>query len=76
MSRPTFFQQECPTCGRRLEICVEHLGRTVACRHCRGQLVANDPANITAAKLDSSVDLLKRVDELLAAAAVYRVQTN
>ena len=43
MSQGTFVQ-ECPTCGRRLHIRVEYLGRKVSCQHCRGQLMACDPA--------------------------------
>ena len=46
MSWNVYFYQVCPICGRSLRICVEYLGRTVACRHCRGEFVArsaNDP---------------------------------
>ena len=51
MSNPTYFIQECPTCGRRLQIRVEHLGRRVVCQHCQGHLIAADPVN---ARYDSA----------------------
>jgi hypothetical protein len=38
----TYFQQECPVCGRTLRIRVEHLGRGVVCRHCRCRFTALD----------------------------------
>lgn len=40
MVRSTYFLQECPTCGRGLEIRVEYLGRTMVCQHCGGTFVA------------------------------------
>jgi hypothetical protein len=43
MSPSTYFVQECPTCGRRLHIRVEYLGRRVVCQHCHGALIAADP---------------------------------
>lgn len=44
MSRATFFLRECPTCGRRLQIRVEYLGRTVRCKHCEALFEADDPS--------------------------------
>ena len=44
MPNPTYYVQECPTCGRRLQIRVEYLGRRVVCQHCQGSLIAADPA--------------------------------
>lgn len=44
MIRPTLFVQECPTCGRRLLVRIELLGRTVACQHCQAQFLARDGA--------------------------------
>jgi len=41
----TFYFQECPTCGRSLQIRVEYLGRVVVCQHCGGSLQARDPAS-------------------------------
>lgn len=71
MSRATYFIQECPTCGRRLQIRVEYLGKLVACQHCRGQFEASDPAAHTWHASDSSI-LMARADELLASAPTLR----
>jgi RNase P subunit RPR2 len=65
MSTATYFVQECPTCARRLQVRVEYLGKRVVCQHCRGTLVALDPANKQQPISDSSV-LLARADQLLA----------
>jgi hypothetical protein len=65
MANPTYYVQECPTCGRRLQIRVEYLGRRVVCQHCRGSLLAADPAMRT----DCVNHLLQRADELLASAS-------
>jgi DNA-directed RNA polymerase subunit RPC12/RpoP len=62
MSYPIYFVQECPTCGRRLQIRVEYLGRQVVCPHCQGRLMAADPDN---PRCDSSGSLLQRADQLL-----------
>jgi hypothetical protein len=65
MSNPTYFVQECPTCGRRLQIRVEHLGRRVVCQHCQGQLIATDPSNVRCDCGESGNALLRRADALL-----------
>ena len=65
MSNPTYFVQECPTCGRRLQIRVEYLGRKVVCQHCQGPLLAADPANRRCDCEASASSLLRRADELL-----------
>lgn len=70
MSKSTYFVQECPTCGRSLEIRVEYLGKRVACRHCRGEFVATDPATATATLTTSA--LLRRANELLELASQRR----
>ena len=62
MSNSIYFVQECPTCGRSLQIRVEHLGRRMVCEHCHGRFMARDPAN---ARVDSPDDLLSRADALL-----------
>jgi hypothetical protein len=67
MSNPTYFVQECPTCGRHLQIRVEHLGRRVVCQHCQGHLIATDPANARLDHATSGNALLRRADELLEA---------
>ena len=74
MSNPTFFIQECPTCGRRLQIRVEHLGRRVVCQHCQAHLIAADPANARYNNANLGANLLRRADELLESASHQRPQ--
>lgn len=62
MSRATFFLRECPTCGRRLQIRVEYLGRTVRCKHCEAMFEADDP---TRSSSPSDSSLLDRANQLL-----------
>jgi DNA-directed RNA polymerase subunit M/transcription elongation factor TFIIS len=69
MSGATYFVQECPTCGRRLQIRLEHLGKVVACKHCHGEFEATD-----AARMSNSTELLLRVDELLESVDSRRVR--
>lgn len=64
-SHATFYVQQCPTCGRRLRICVEYLGKSIQCRQCRAVFVACDPASMPAGDEDHS-HLLERVEQLLA----------
>jgi hypothetical protein len=65
MSKATYFVQECPTCGRALQIRVEYLGRQVVCQHCHGQFEACDPASAAYPPTKSGIYMLKRADELL-----------
>lgn len=69
MSRLTYFVQECPKCGRSLQICVEYLGRQVVCQHCHGRFEASQNASSTPS---SSAELLRRVDELLESSSQHR----
>ena len=69
MSNSTYFVQECPTCGRHLNIRVEYLGKAVVCQHCSGRFVAVDQANCPAPPGESGVSLLQRAEELLESAA-------
>ncbi len=64
MSQVTYFVQECPTCGRRLEIRVEYLGRRVACQHCHGQFLASDRPDIDDEPASSS-SILRRANSLI-----------
>jgi hypothetical protein len=66
MSNPTYFVQECPTCGRRLHIRVEHLGRRVVCQHCRGRFTACD-SPIAGRVVGESEEgsILQRAEQLL-----------
>jgi len=65
MSKPAYFVQECPICGRPLQIRVEYLGKRLACNHCNGRFVATDSTSNPAVPSDSSSALLHRADELL-----------
>ena len=67
MTNATFFLQECPTCGRRLQVRVTYLGRDLECPHCSGRFMARDP-NIPLRSLDDDKSILEKADELLAAA--------
>ena len=62
---PTYFLQECPTCGRSLRISVQHLGAQVACKHCSARFQACDPESGLSSPEDSAIGLLRRADELL-----------
>ena len=64
MSKPVFVQ-ECPTCGRSLQIRVAHLGKRVACQHCLAEFEAAIWRNKQYPPEDSSLSLLDRADELL-----------
>ncbi len=71
MSRATFFLRGCPTCGRRLQIRVEYLGRTVRCQHCEAMFEANDPHH--AQPMHGTVDpVLDRANQLLESFATGR----
>jgi RNase P subunit RPR2 len=74
MPSPIYFVQECPTCGRRLQIRVEYLGKRVVCQHCQGQLVAMDPSTVRRDRAQSSQALLQRADELLESMTPRRPQ--
>jgi hypothetical protein len=76
MSNPTYFVQECPTCGRRLHIRVEYLGRQLVCQHCQGALTAADPANVRCDDAASGNALIRRADELLESIARHKVSAR
>ena len=67
MAGITYFVQECPTCGRKVQVRVNYLGKRVACRHCGAQFAACDPQSPEYPPADSSLAMLARVDQLLAA---------
>ena len=69
MAGITYFVQECPTCGRRVQVRVNYLGKRVACRHCGAPFAACDPQSPDYPPADSSIALLARVDQLLEASA-------
>ena len=65
MAGAIYFVQECPTCGRRLQIRVEYLGRRVVCQHCQGRFLAVDPASLRGDYVDHGSALFRRADEFL-----------
>jgi hypothetical protein len=72
MSKSTFFVQECPTCGRNLQIRVKYLGREVICQHCHARFEACDPAHGICSTSDSGLSLLERAEKLLQSAEMIR----
>ena len=70
MSAATYFVQSCPTCGRRLQVRIEYLGKEVMCQHCRAHFNASDSSAPAAAA--GTHALLERVDQLLAASSLPR----
>ena len=65
MSGATYFVQGCPTCGRRLQIRVDYLGKEVVCRHCAAKFEAFDSASGQELPSESSLSLLARAEELI-----------
>jgi hypothetical protein len=65
MSKSFYFVQECPTCGRSLQVRVEYLGRQVVCQHCHGHFEACDPTSAAYPPAKSGINLMRRADELL-----------
>ena len=65
MAGPTYFAQECPTCGRNLQIRIEYLGKNVVCQHCGGEFEALDPSGSEYPTSASGMALLQRANELL-----------
>lgn len=68
MARTTYYVQDCPTCGRRLQVRVEYLGRSVRCQHCGAGFEASDPSVPDTARSRADAALIARVDQLLASA--------
>ncbi len=69
MPGATYFVQECPTCGRRLQIRVEYLGKRVACQHCQGNFVATDNSASRSNPDGDGSSILHRANELLESVA-------
>ena len=69
MPHSTYFVQECPTCGRRLQVRVEYLGRQVACQHCQAVFEAADLSGRRDDHGGEQSALLRRANELLESVA-------
>jgi hypothetical protein len=65
MPRNTYYVQECPTCGRNLQIRVEYLGKQVECQHCHARFEASEPGSAEYLENDSGLSLLERAEQLL-----------
>lgn len=88
MTRPVYFFQACPVCGRSLRIRVGLLGRQVFCGHCQGSFRASDPALAVRSRSGPVLRPLEplvptanrpseeRVDELLERAARRLAETG
>ncbi len=74
MSQSTYFVQECPTCGRRAQIRVEHLGRRVVCNHCQAYFNACDHTHGDARLSHGDSSILRRADQLLETVAQSRTR--
>jgi lysine biosynthesis protein LysW len=73
MSRNTYFVQECPTCGRKLEVRVQYLGKQVVCQHCGARFEAYDPGSASYPPPPSSLSLLERAEQLLQSAGASSI---
>ena len=69
MSRSTYFVQECPTCGRNLQVRVQYLGKQVVCQHCGAHFEAYDAGTAAYPPPPSSISLLERAEQLLQTAS-------
>ena len=68
MAGVIYYVQECPTCGRNLQVRIEYLGKRVTCQHCSAQFEAIDPSSDDELASSSST-LLDRADQLLETAS-------
>lgn len=60
------YHQSCPTCGRKLMIRVEYLGRRVFCTHCRSPFIASDGSHQHGGANGGGGTVLERAERLLA----------
>ena len=68
MPNVTYFSQDCPTCGRKLNVRVEYLGKKVVCQHCNGSFLAWDPEGAPPETIKASLSgtqLMDRAQELI-----------
>jgi hypothetical protein len=65
MSRNVYFYQPCPICGRSLQVRIEYLGRTVCCRHCRGEFRASPVNDRDQERSDSHSAVIPHTDAVL-----------
>ena len=63
------FEQECPVCGRPVQIRVQHLGHWVTCQHCHGQFIAAGSRAHEDWFSPAGHPLVRRADQLLTRSA-------
>jgi hypothetical protein len=76
MSRSTYFVQECPTCGRNLQIRVQYLGKQVVCQHCSAKFEAYDASTAAYPPPASAISLLERAEQLLQSASASQISMS
>jgi len=76
MSRSTYFVQECPTCGRNLQVRVHYLGKQVVCQHCGARFEACDPSSGAYPPPGSSLSLMERAEQLLQTTAASGIGSS
>lgn len=67
------FLQECPVCGRPLQISSDLAGRRVTCLHCRGRFLASSSVAHSLSPTSGASFLLRRAEELIEIAS-HRVE--
>ena len=72
----TYYVQECPTCGRNLQVRVEYLGKRVVCQHCKAKFEACDPSSAAYPPMESSLSLLARADQLIESASLSGLSSS
>ena len=75
MPTPTYYVQECSTCGRNLQVRVEYLGKTVVCQHCGAKFVASDDSTGDL-HAEPGLSVLERADELLRQSGINLAQAS
>jgi hypothetical protein len=76
MTRNTYFVQECPTCGRNLQVRVQYMGKQVLCQHCGARFEACDPSSGAYPPPSSSLSLLERAEQLLQTTAASGIGSS
>lgn len=72
MPSTVYFVQNCPACGRSLQVRIAYLGKGIECQHCKAEFVASQQQEEQVAASESGLALLDRADELLKAAQEYK----
>ncbi|MEN6497292.1 MAG: hypothetical protein ABFD16_23595 [Thermoguttaceae bacterium] len=70
MSPSVYFVQECPVCGRPVQIRVAYLGQQVTCQHCGGRFMATDATSRFDGPTGVATGLLDRAQQLIEQSAL------